>query len=204
MLRVGITGGIGSGKTTVSKIFEVLGIPVYYADTAAKHLMENDPELIRQIISIFGEPAYKDGKLDRSYISGIAFNQPAKLEALNAVVHPATINDAARWMEKQKAPYSIKEAALIFESGTQSQYDFIIGVFSPRAIRINRVIKRDNITAEEVKKRMDRQINEEIKMRLCDAVITNNDQQLIIPQVLALHQHLLELGGRKSSTPKPG
>jgi dephospho-CoA kinase len=204
MLRVGITGGIGSGKTTVSKIFEVLGIPVYYADTAAKHLMENDPELIRQIISIFGEPAYKDGKLNRSYISGIAFNQPAKLEALNAVVHPATINDAARWMEKQKAPYSIKEAALIFESGTQSQYDFIIGVFSPRAIRINRVIKRDNITAEEVKKRMDRQINEEIKMRLCDAVITNNDQQLIIPQALALHQHLLELGGRKSSTPKPG
>lgn len=197
MLRVGITGGIGSGKSIVARVFENLGIPVYNADTAAKRLMEEDPELRASISFLFGEGAYLNGKLNRSYISSVVFRDHNKLEALNALVHPVTIREGEAWMKKQESPYAIKEAALIFESGTQSQLDLVIGVSAPRHIRIQRVIQRDNVTREDVLKRMNNQISETIKMRLCDHVIINDDSQLVIPQVLLLHDELLLLAASK-------
>lgn len=191
MLKVGITGGIGSGKSTVSKIFEVLGIPVYYADTAAKRLMHENAALREKIIAHFGASSYEDGLLNRKHIAGIVFNAPEKLELLNSIVHPATITDAEEWMLRQQSPYAIKEAALIFESGSQAQLDYVIGVYAPAALRVQRVMHRDNVSREEVLKRMNEQIEEDIKMRLCDFVITNDEQQLLIPQVLALHTELI-------------
>ena len=118
MLKIGITGGIGSGKSTVAKIFEVLGVPVYYADAAARRLMNEDDEIRQNLIKHFGPDSYKDGKLNRSYVSSIVFNNKEKLELLNQLTHPATIRDANEWMQKQNAPYTLKEAALIFESGS--------------------------------------------------------------------------------------
>ncbi|MEI7471358.1 MAG: dephospho-CoA kinase [Chitinophagaceae bacterium] len=192
MLKIGLTGGIGSGKSTVAKVFETLGIPVYYADTAAKILMNEDPFLKEKITRLFGADAYLNGQLNRTHIAGIAFNDPAKLELLNSWVHPATIQAAEVWMLQQNSPYAIKEAALIFESGAQEHLDFVIGVKAPLALRIQRTIERDGISKEEVIKRMNRQLEESIKMKLCDFIITNDEQQLLVPQVLALHEVLLK------------
>ena len=196
MIKVGITGGMGSGKSTVAKVFETLGIPVFYADTRAKILMDENAELKEKIQENFGEDTYVYGKLDRKHLSSIIFNDSKKLALLNSFVHPATIKDADDWMKQQKTHYAIKEAALIFESGAQEYLDYVIGVYSPTTIRIQRVIKRDHITAEEVKLRMNKQIDEEIKMRLCDFVITNDEQKLLIPQVLKIHEELMQITKR--------
>jgi len=193
VLKIGITGGIGSGKSTVAKVFEVLGIPVYYADDAAKRLMNEDEELKEKIQLQFGNDVYKDGKLNRKELAAIVFNDPSKLVLLNSLVHPATLKDAERWMQKQATPYAIKEAALIFESGAQEQLDHVIGVTAPAPLRIQRSMLRDGISREEVIARMDKQMDETIKMKLCDFVITNNEQEMLLPQVLALHEKLLAL-----------
>ena len=193
LLKIGLTGGIGSGKSLVARIFEALGIPVYYADTAAKDIMNNDEVLRAEIIEHFGAAAYAEGVLNRKYIASKVFENKEQLAILNSFVHPATIRDAERWMQRQKAPYTIKEAALIFESGSQEYLDYVIGVYAPKTLRILRTMQRDNITRDEVLKRMNNQINEEIKMRLCDFVIYNDEQKAILPQVLALHEQLLSL-----------
>jgi dephospho-CoA kinase len=195
MLKIGLTGGIGSGKTTVAKIFELLGVPVYYADEAAKRIMNDDEELKRSIQKQFGEAAYKGGELDRAYLSSKVFQDPFQLEILNALVHPATLRDAARWMDRQKTAYTIKEAALIFESNAAEQLDYVIGVYAPVSLRIKRTMERNGVTREEVVKRMNNQIDEQIKMKLCDFVIYNDEEQLVMPQVLQLHQMLLQLAG---------
>ena len=189
MLKIGLTGGIGSGKSTVAKIFETLGIPVYYADAEAKRLMNSSETLKKVIRQNFGEATYENDQLNRKYLAGIVFNNPEKLELLNALIHPVTINDAEQWMQQQSAPYSIKEAALLFESGAAENLDFIVGVYAPQALRIKRVMKRDGLTTDEIMKRINRQVNEEMKMKLCDFIITNNEQELLVPQVLKLHQH---------------
>lgn len=193
MLKIGLTGGIGSGKSTVASVFETIGIPVYYADDAAKRLMNSDPALRASVIKHFGEASYANDQLDRKYLAGIVFNDREKLELLNSLTHPVTIRDASEWMEKQTSPYVIKEAALLFESGASEQLDMIIGVYAPQHIRVKRVMERDGLPVEEVMKRISRQIDEEMKMKLCDFVITNNEQALVIPQVLALHEKLLRL-----------
>lgn len=200
MLKVGLTGGIGSGKSVVAKIFATLGIPVYYADEAARRIQEEDPRVRELIMDLLGEQAYIQGKLNRPFIAGIVFNDKEKLDQLNAIVHPATIRDAEQWLASQTSPYAIKEAALIFESGSQRDLDFIIGVTAPLPLRIRRTMTRDGVTEEEVRRRMEKQINDRIKMRLCDAVIMNDEQQLLIPQVLELHQKLLSLH-HHSTTP---
>ena len=192
-LRIGITGGIGSGKTTVARIFEVLGIPVYYADDAAKRIMNEDETLKKEIIKNFGEQSYIDGKLNREYLGSIVFKDKKKLTVLNALVHPATIRNSNAWMKCQKTHYAIREAALIFESGAQAQLDYVIGVSAPVELRIQRAMLRDNLTREQVMERMDRQINETIKMRLCDFVIVNDEKKPVIPQVLKLHERLLSI-----------
>ena len=193
MLKIGLTGGIGSGKSTAAKIFEVLGIPVYYADDAAKQLMNEEGPLKQQIQKIFGAAAYKNGELDRKYVADIVFKKPDKLQLLNALVHPATINDAQKWMQRQRTSYAIKEAALIFESGAQQQLDYVIGVYAPTSLRIQRTMQRDGITEEEVMARINKQLDETSKMQLCDFVIINDEEQLLIPQVVELHKKLSAL-----------
>lgn len=191
MIKIGLTGGIGSGKTTVAKVFETLGIPVYYADDKARYLMNTNPELKTSLVQHFGNEVYKDGKLDRKYLALVVFNNKEKLELLNSLTHPVTISDAEDWMNKQTSPYTIKEAALLFESGAAEKLDYIIGVYAPQHIRVKRVMDRDNLPVEEVMKRISRQIDEEMKMKLCNFVIINNDQQLVIPQVLELHKKFI-------------
>lgn len=193
MLKIGLTGGIGSGKSTVAKVFEVLGIPVYYADNAAKQLMNKDENLKEKITKQFGNQVYTDGKLNRTYLSEIVFNNPEKLALLNSLVHPATLKDAERWMQQQTTPYAIKEAALIFESGAQQHLDYVIGVTAPAPLRIHRTMQRDAITREEVVARMDKQMDDTIKMKLCHFIIKNDEQEMLLPQVIALHEKLLKL-----------
>ena len=193
MLKIGLTGGIGSGKSTVAKIFEVLGIHVYYADEEAKRLMNEDKELKQKIQELFGTALYSDGFLNRKQLAAIVFSDPEKLEQLNALVHPATINDANAWMLHQTSAYTIKEAALLFESGAHELLDYVIGVSAPAPLRIQRVMQRDNTSREEVMARLSKQMDEKEKMELCNFVITNDEQQLLIPQVIALHEQLLKL-----------
>jgi dephospho-CoA kinase len=192
MLKVGLTGGIGSGKTTVAQIFEVLSIPVYYADPAARNLMNHDPDLKKKIIAAFGPEAYQNGELNRSYLGSVVFPDTEKLNLLNSIVHPVTIRDSANWMKNQKTPYAIKEAALIFEAGLEKYLDYIIGVTAPESLRIQRVVERDHVTMEKVLDRMRHQMDEKEKISRCDFVIQNDGNQPLIPQVLAIHQSLLE------------
>ncbi len=191
MLRIGITGGIGSGKTTVARIFSVLGIPVYDADAASKRLMTENEALKEQIKNAFGPAAYKDGLPDRKYLATMVFQDSEKLALLNSFIHPATIKDAEEWMQKQNTPYAIKEAALIFETGSEKYLDYVIGVKAPSELRLQRAMQRDNSTEEQIKLRMSQQMDEEEKMRLCNYVIVNDEQQLLIPQVLELHEKLI-------------
>lgn len=193
MLKIGLTGGIGSGKSTIARIFSVLGIPVWDADKHAKWIMENDPELKQKLLFHFGEAVFVGEHLQRSYLANIVFNQPEKLELLNSLVHPAAIAQAEKWMKEQSSSYVIKEAALLFESGSVSHLDYVIGVTAPRAVRIQRVMHRDQVSREEVIARMNRQIEDVIKMKLCDWVIQNDQQHAVLPQVLQIHQQILTL-----------
>ncbi|MBD3748792.1 MAG: dephospho-CoA kinase [Sphingobacteriales bacterium] len=192
-LKVGITGGMGSGKTTVCKVFELLGIPVFYADDEAKKLMITDPILVEEIKSAFGKAAYFDDQtLNRKYISNIVFKDPEQLKMLNSFVHPAVFRAMEQWANQQKAPYVLKEAALLFESGSYQQNRFNILVSSPLALRIIRVIQRDQMSREKVLERIKNQFPEEKKAQMADFFIQNNEQEFIIPQVLKLHQELLK------------
>ncbi|MEO6136760.1 MAG: dephospho-CoA kinase [Ginsengibacter sp.] len=193
MLRIGLTGNMGSGKSTVARIFQSLGIPVYNADTEAKRLMLEDVELQQSIRESFGEMAFQNNILNRSFLANQVFNDAKKLALLNSLVHPVTIRDAVRWMREQNSPYVIKEAAIIFESGSDKNLDFVIGVQSPETLRIERAAKRDGVSHEMIKARMDRQMDEEKKMSLCKYVIINDERQLLIPQVLQLHEKFLKL-----------
>ncbi|MEN0005983.1 MAG: dephospho-CoA kinase [Bacteroidota bacterium] len=195
VLKIGITGGIGSGKTTVCKLFEELGIPVYYADTQAKYLMSNDEKLIAQIKELFGEEAYHyTGLLNRAHIAKIAFSDQSKLEQLNRLVHPAVATDSLAWHNaQQEVPYTLKEAALLYESGSYKALDKIITVTAPEAIRIERVMKRDQVEEAAVRARMEKQLPETYKVEQADFVIHNDGTQSLITQVLAIHQQLLAL-----------
>ena len=197
MLRIGITGGIGSGKTTVAKIFEVLGVPVYYADDAAKRLMNEDESLQQNIIDHFGTSVFENKQLNRSLLASMVFNNPEKLALLNSIVHPVTIDDAEKWMKQlatageEEIPYAVKEAALIFESGAQKKLDYVIGVHAPYKLRLQRAMQRDGLSKEEIEVRMNRQMDETKKMNLCNFIITNDEEQLLIPQVVELHKKLV-------------
>ena len=194
MLKVGITGGIGSGKTTVCKIFEVLRVPVYYADERAKALMQTDLKLIHSVKELFGEAAYKNGKLNRPFVAEKVFNDKPLLDKLNSIVHPAVAADAMQWMARQAdKPYAIKEAALLFENGSYKHLDKIILVHAAMETRIARLKSRDNATRAQITARMRHQLSDDEKMKLADFIIYNDAQRQLIPQVLAIHQSLLEL-----------
>jgi len=183
---IGLTGGIGSGKSVVAKIFTTLGIPVFNADEAAKHIMQTSPEMKAKLIEQFGSSIYDASGLQKEKLAAIVFNDPHQLQLLNAIVHPVTIQAAKDWAAKQTSPYVIKEAALIFESAAADGLFKVIGVTAPMSIRIQRVMQRDGVSKEQVEARMQHQILDTIKMRLCDYVIENNNQQMLIPQVLEL------------------
>lgn len=193
MKKVGITGGIGSGKTTVCRIFQILGIPVYSADDRAKELMTDDKELRRQITTIFGEKAYTaDGSLDRKHLSSIVFSDKNKLKELEAVVHPAIHHDGENWHKSQKnVPYTLKEAALLIENGSYKAFDKMIMVYTPEEMRIERVMARDNTPREAVEARIKAQMSDEEKKELCDFVIYNDGKKGLIMQVLAVHKMLI-------------
>ena len=197
MFQVGLTGGIGVGKTTVARIFNILGVPIFNADEVAKKIMLEDEVLKQNIILEFGNESYSNNQLNTKHIASIVFNDNYKLEKLNALVHPATINYYNNWVQLQNTTYVIKEAALLFEAGAATNINFVIGVFAPKNLRYKRVIQRDNITKEQVDARMKNQIDDAIKIKLCDAVINNDEQSLLINQVIKLHYHLLELAAQK-------
>jgi dephospho-CoA kinase len=192
-LKVGITGGIGSGKTTVCRIFETLGIPIYYADDRAKALMTEDKTLVEGIKNLFGAAAYlDDGSLNRQLISEIAFSNPLKLNELNALVHPAVRIDGERWHDAQVGvPYTLKEAALHFESGGFRLMDKMICVVAPQELRIERVLLRGGLSRAEIEARMSKQLSDEEKIKQSDFVIYNDNKDGLIPQVLAIHKALV-------------
>ncbi|HEY1062066.1 MAG TPA: dephospho-CoA kinase [Daejeonella sp.] len=196
MLKIGITGGIGSGKTTVCKVFELLGVPVFYADDVAKSIMHTDPILKSGILEAFGQKSYtQSGELNRSYISSIVFNDKHELEKLNSLVHPAVFRAFDTWVLSQKeASYVIKEAALLYESDAYKMCDQSILVISPIETRISRVKARDGISAEDIQLRMNRQFSDEQKMKFADHILNNDEKQLLIPQIIQLHQQFLMIG----------
>ena len=192
-MRIGLTGGIGSGKTAVARIFETLGVPVYYADDAAKRVMNENEQLRVQIETLFGEEAYAGNSLNRQFLASIVFSDPHKLSQLNALVHPVTLADAEDWVMQQSAPYTIKEAAIIFESDAWKQVDKVIGVQAPYELRLSRAMKRDHLSAEAVQARMAKQMDEEEKMKRCEYIVVNDESRLLIPQVVALHETFLQI-----------
>jgi len=195
MLKIGITGNIGSGKTTVCKLFELLGIPVFYADFHAKKLMTEDAALVAAICSNFGDEAYfANGSLNRKHISTIVFNNETELKKLNALVHPAVFRAFDQWAEQyQQHFYVLKEAALLFESGSNQQCDQTIVVAAALDARVKRVVQRDQLTEEEVLRREKKQIPQEEKEAKANFIIHNDAQNMVVPQVLQIHQQLLAL-----------
>jgi dephospho-CoA kinase len=192
MKQVGLTGGIGCGKSYVAKLFRELGIPVYEADSAARRLQENDPQLIAAIKDLFGADAYlENGKLNSKAIGAQVFADAGKMEQLNALVHPAVKTDFRNWVNAQhNVPFILKEAAILFESGTNEGLDEVIVVTAPEELRIRRVMERDNITEADVKKRMAAQWPEAEKIKRATFVIHNDEQQLLLPQILAVMAQL--------------
>lgn len=196
-LRIGITGGIGAGKSIISKLFHLLGTPCYEADSRAKWLMNNLPEIQIAVRSLFGEESYQNGELNRAHIASLAFQNQSLLTQLNAVVHPAVARDFDVWADSQKAPYVLKEAALLFETGSYKNLDATIFVKADTDIRIQRVKSRDpQRTAQEIKAIMDKQWPEAQKEALANYVVVNDESALVIPQVLSIHKRLLEKATR--------
>lgn len=203
MLKVGITGGIGSGKTTVCKLFEQLGIPVYYADDRAKYLMQHEHHLIDELKKNFGEEVFKDGLLNRAYLSAQVFNNPAKLAVLNSLVHPAVYRDTERWVEEQSqknVPYILKEAALLVETGSYKQLDKLIVVTASLNTRVKRVVERDHVSPDDVMARIKNQLPDEEKIKVADYVLVNDgSKEELQENISRIHTQLVELWQRKNT-----
>jgi dephospho-CoA kinase len=193
MLRVGITGCIGSGKSVVTRIFAHLDVPVYDADSRARQLMTSSPVLVREIVALFGDAAYHaSGELNRQQIASLAFANESILAKLNAIVHPVVINDFEAWcLSHTHAPYVIKEAALMFESDSYKQLDKVVVVTSPEVLRVQRAVLRDHSSEAAVRERMKGQMSQAEKLARADFEIRNGDGDLLIPQVLPLHRQFL-------------
>ena len=192
MLKVGLTGGIGSGKTTVAKIFYSLGIPVYNSDERAKYLMENDPSLRVAIIEYFGEESYRSEGLNRLYLSKEVFSDKSKLQKLNSLVHPVVGNDFAVWCKNQSAPFVVKEAAILIESGGYKGLDKIIIITASENTRMDRVMDRDNVKASEVRDRINNQMSNNERLKYADFIINNDGKEMLIPQVKQVFNRLTD------------
>ena len=190
---LGLTGGIGSGKTTVASLFFALGVPVYNADNEAKKLMNESPKIRTKIIALFGVNAYSNGLLNRSYIAQLVFKDKNKLDALNQIIHPAVAAHYSTWLTTQTYPYVVKEVAILFELGAENQFDFILTVTAPKQSRIDRVMQRDAKTSEEVLSIMKNQWDEALKIKKSDFVIHNIDTQLTAKEVEEIHVKILKI-----------
>jgi dephospho-CoA kinase len=193
MVIVGLTGGIGSGKSTILKCFEAFGIPVYIADDEAKGLMNRSKVIKRKLVQLFGEFAYKDGELNRPFLASKIFRDKTLLLKMNAIVHPKVASHFKRWLKKQDAPYVIKEAAIIFENKLESQYDYIITVIADENLRIKRVMKRDEASKEKIKAIIKNQLSDAEKIKKADFVITNNDLASAKKEANEIHHQILQV-----------
>jgi len=192
MKTIGLTGGIGSGKSVVAKVFATLNVPIYNSDIEAKKRMNSSSEIKEKLILEFGSEVYLNNTLNRKFLANIIFNDKQKLEFVNSVVHPVVINHFNEWVSQQKSIYVIKENAILFESGMYKNVDFIITVTAPEEIRIERVMKRDSSTYEEVKSRISNQISDKEKINKSDFVIFNDDKELILPQIITIHKKMIK------------
>lgn len=192
MVVVGLTGGIGSGKTTILECFKSFGVPVYIADDEAKALMNRSKVIRRKLIYLFGESAYKDDQLNRPYLASKIFNDKLLLTKMNAIVHPKVAAHFKRWLKKQEANYVIKEAAIIFENNLESQYKYIITVVADEDLRISRVMRRDNASIEKIKSIIKNQLSDAEKIKKSDFVITNNDLEVAKKQAFKIHNQILK------------
>lgn len=190
MTTVGLTGGIGSGKSTVARVFQTLGVPVYNSDDRAKLLMDSDVALRSSITDLLGNQAYADGRLNRAHVAALVFNDDELREQLNTLVHPAVAKDFKTWAANQSSNYVIKEAAILFETGGYSELDQMILVTAPKDVRIERVMARDHSTKAQVLSRMDAQWPDERKIPLSDHVLVNDGRSLLLPQIVDLHEQL--------------
>ena len=193
MITVGLTGGIGSGKSTVAEMFRELGVPVYDSDEEAKHLMATSEDIKQQIVALFGKEAYLDEELNRKHIASKVFSDRGKLEELNSIIHPAVRTHFIEWRKGQTAPYVVQESALIFESGIQSMYDFVVLVTAPLDIRIKRVMERDDVAMEKVQDRIENQMGDHEKISLADFMVENVDLETTRKKVTELHNTLSKL-----------
>lgn len=192
MKRIGLTGGIGSGKSTVARIFKQLDVPVYNSDEQGRRITDEDPEVKTALLQQFGAKVFfEDGRLNRKALAARVFQDPAQLAALNAIIHPAVAKDFEEWCRQQKAPLVIKEAAIVFEHGLEKYLDGVMVVDAPEAIRMKRVMKRSAMTEAEVKQRMAQQLPPETLLQKANWVIYNDEKQLLIPQVLSIYARLL-------------
>ena len=191
--KIGLTGGIGSGKTTISQIFKSIGIPVFNSDTYGKLLLKNDTNIIRKIINIFGKKILTNEKIDTKKISQIIFNDKEELKAVNSIIHPVIKNHFKNWLEKQKGDYVIKESAIIFETKIEKNFDQIVLVKATRNIKIDRIMKRDNISKELILSIMKNQFSDNFLENKCDYIIHNNEKTLLTPKIIKLHEILSNL-----------
>ncbi|UAB86082.1 dephospho-CoA kinase [Zunongwangia sp. SCSIO 43204] len=192
MLKVGLTGGIGSGKTTISKMFKEIGVPVYIADEAGKELMETSAKIRKKIVELLGGESYKDGKPNRPFIASKVFNDKELLEKLNSIIHPAVADHFKNWLSNQSSAYIIYEAAILFEKGSHKNFDFSILVTAPKETRIERVLKRDDTTREQIEARINNQWSDKKKIKLADFVIKNEEIEDSKRQVVHLNEIILK------------
>jgi len=190
-MKLGITGGIGSGKTSVCRVFNILGIPVFSADPEAQRIMNSDKGVIDGINKIAGKNLYPDGTLDRMELASLIFNDAESLRKVNSLVHPVVFDNFIRWSEEQKTPYVIMEAAILFESGASNLVDRVATIYAPVEERIARVTRRNQLTREQVLERIKNQMDDRTRMKMSDYNINNSENEMIIPVILKIHEDLL-------------
>ena len=193
MLKVGLTGGIGSGKTLIGEMFKRLGIPVFNADTEAKNIINSNADVITKMKNHFGDDIYNEKGVDRKKLASIIFNDKDALEIVNSIIHPKVREFFFNWAERQnKSPYVIEEAAILFESNAYKELDITINIHADELLRINRVVERDNTTEDAVKNRMNNQLTDDERIKLADFTINNDGKQMVLPQVLEIHSEILK------------
>ncbi|MHC1731760.1 MAG: dephospho-CoA kinase [Bacteroidales bacterium] len=194
--RLGITGGIGSGKTTVCRIFKVLGIPVFVADNIAKELMHSDGDIRTRLNQVAGKDLYVSGSLDRKELARIIFNRPDLLRRVNEAVHPSVLRQFDEWASGEDAPYVIMESAILFEAGADALVDRVATISAPVEERIARVMGRNDLSREEVIGRINNQLEDEEREEQSYYIINNSDNEMIIPEILKIHEDMLRLAGK--------
>ena len=198
MIKVGLTGGLGSGKTTVAKVFETLGIPVFYADDVSKKITDTNAQVKEALVALFGTDLYYDGLLDRQKLAKLIFGDADAIKKVNAIIHPAVANAFTAWCAAQNSPYVLQEAAILFETGGYKRFDKMILVSAPEELRITRVRQRSGWSREEALQRMQNQWGESQKIPLADFVILNDGSKPLLPQIMAIHEDLLRISNSRS------